>query len=104
MVAHFLFVSLFACSGAAPAGPPLSPEAAKGKAVYAANCTACHNANPAKAGSLGPDVMGSSRDLLEARVVRGTYPTGYAPKRSSTLMQPMPNLAADIDALAAYLQ
>lgn len=104
MVAQFVLVAFLACSGAAPVASTLSPEAAKGKAVYAANCTACHNADPAKPGSLGPEVTGASRELLEARVIRGEYPAGYTPKRTSTLMQPLPHLAPDIESLAAYLR
>lgn len=104
MVAHFLLVAFFACPSTAPVASTLSPEAEKGKAVYAANCLACHNRDPAKPGSLGPEVNGASRELLEARVIRGEYPAGYTPKRTSTLMQPLPKLAPDIDALAAYLR
>ncbi|GDX79501.1 hypothetical protein LBMAG42_13120 [Deltaproteobacteria bacterium] len=95
---------MVACAGNTPPTPALSPEAARGKVVYAASCTACHNADPAKAGSLGPDVKGSSRELLEARVLKAEYPAGYTPKRSSTLMTPLPALAGDIEALAAYLK
>ena len=76
---------------------------ARGKRVYTANCLACHNADPTRDGTLGPAVADSSPELLEARVLRGEYPPGYKPKRDSGLMQPMPYLAADIDALAAYL-
>ena len=76
---------------------------ANGKRVYTANCLACHNADPARDGTLGPAIAGSSRELIEARVVRGEFPPGYTPKRESGLMQPMPYLANDVDALAAYL-
>ena len=72
--------------------------------ILEANCIACHNIDPAKAGGLGPEVKGSSRELLEARVVTATYPPGYTPKRPSAVMQPLPKLAGDIDALAAYLK
>ena len=53
---------------------------------------------------LGRAVKGSSRELVEARVVRGTYPPGYTPKRPSVIMQPMPNLAGSVDDLTAYLR
>lgn len=75
----------------------------RGRVVYQANCIACHNGDPKLAGSLGPDVWKSSRDLLEARLIHGTYPEGYKPKRSSRAMAAMPHLANDIDALTAYL-
>lgn len=94
-----LFLAL-ACS----TGPALSPEAERGRTVYQANCTACHNADPALDGALGPSVKGSSRALIEARVVHGKYPDGYTPKRDTTLMQPLPAVANSVDDLAAYLQ
>jgi mono/diheme cytochrome c family protein len=87
------------CSGA-----PLSPAAERGRQVYLAQCTACHHpSDPSLPGSVGPELKGTSRDVLEAKLLRGTYPDGYTPKRSSRVMQPMPGLASDIDALAEYL-
>jgi mono/diheme cytochrome c family protein len=87
------------------ASSPLSGQdlVAKGKTVYLANCITCHNSNPRLAGSLGPDVYGSSKELLTARIVHGNYPEGYTPKRSSHVMRALPHLANDIDALTAYL-
>ncbi len=78
--------------------------AEKGRQVYLAYCTSCHGSDPARDGPVGPAVKGASRELLEARVVRGTYPPGYTPKRTSSVMQPLPNLAADIPDLAAFLR
>ena len=75
----------------------------RGELVYKNVCTACHNADPTLPGSLGPAIAGSSRDLLEHRVVRGTYPEGYAPQRDSAAMPQFPHLAGSIDDLAAYL-
>jgi mono/diheme cytochrome c family protein len=82
----------------------LPPEAERGRTVYASQCTACHAFNPAQPGAVGPEVKGSTRDLLEAKVLRGTYPAGYRPKRPTSVMPPQPNLASDIPALAAYLK
>lgn len=76
---------------------------AAGRAVYNANCTACHNMNPAQDGALGPAVAGSSYELLEARVVRGGYPEGYEPKRPSRIMVPLPHLEPKLEELTAYL-
>ena len=84
-------------------GAPISQAAAEGRQVYAANCTACHNQDPRQAGALGPAVAGSSEALLEAKVLRGEYPPGYTPKRESHAMIPLPHLAKQIPALAAYL-
>jgi mono/diheme cytochrome c family protein len=75
-----------------------------GRRVYVANCTACHNPDPAKEGTLGPAVAGSSRALVEARVLRAEYPPGYTPKRPSQLMPAQPFLKSDLPNLAAYLE
>ncbi|HTF32706.1 MAG TPA: cytochrome c [Myxococcota bacterium] len=75
----------------------------RGRRVYLANCTACHNTDPALPGAIGPAVAGSQRELIEARVLRAEYPPGYTPKRPSHAMVALPHLAGSIDDLAAYL-
>jgi mono/diheme cytochrome c family protein len=95
-----LAAALAGCSQEAP----LSAEAARGRQVYQAHCLACHNADPAQNGAVGPAIRGSSTELLRAKVLEGTYPPGYAPKRPTKVMQPMPQVAADIPALAEYLR
>jgi mono/diheme cytochrome c family protein len=82
---------------------PLPPEAERGRQVYVSQCTACHAFDPAQPGAVGPEVKGVPRAVLEAKVVRGTYPPGYAPRRPTSVMPPQPQLAGDIPALAAYL-
>lgn len=49
-------------------------------------------------------MKGSSRELIEAKVVHGTYPPGYTPKRPTRIMQPLPAVAAEVAALAEYLK
>jgi mono/diheme cytochrome c family protein len=95
-----------ACGGSEAGPPGDAPEAAaaRGKRIYGIHCTACHNVDPARAGALGPAVQGSSRALLEARILRGEYPPGYAAKRDTQLMPAQPHLATKIDDLAAYLK
>jgi mono/diheme cytochrome c family protein len=97
--ALLVLAALAACS---PAGPDLSEAAERGKATYFTVCIACHNAKPSLDG-LGPAIAGSSRDVLEARVIHGVYPPGYQPKRKSQAMPAFPHLAGNIDDLAAYL-
>jgi mono/diheme cytochrome c family protein len=92
---------LAACSGGEPSG--LSPLAQDGERVYQNVCIACHNGDPTKDGALGPAVAGSSRELLEARVVRGEYPPGYTPKRPGGVMPRFEYLEPQIPALTAYL-
>lgn len=99
---------LAACTKPGSDGAPVSPEETlvrTGKSVYASNCIACHNPDPTKDGPLGPAVKGSSRELIEARVLRAEYPPGYTPKRKSKVMVALPQLNAnDLDALAAFLK
>ena len=90
----------FALGACAEDGSP----AGRGRQVYLAQCTTCHNSDPSRDGPLGPAIKGSSRELLEARVLRGTYPPGYKPKRGTAIMQPMPQLASAIPDLVAFLQ
>jgi len=92
------------CTNKSP--EPANPKAAlisRGKSVYQTNCTACHNSDPKLPGALGPELAGSSLPLLEARVLRVEYPQGYKPKRTTHVMQPLPQLKNDIPALEAYL-
>lgn len=96
-LALLLAVGLAAC---AEDGSPTG----RGRNVYLAQCIACHNSDPSRDGPLGPAIKGSSRELLEARVLRGVYPPGYKPKRGTAIMQPTPQLAASIDDLAAFLK
>ena len=91
-----------AVSGCSERG--LSPSAERGRQVYLAQCTACHNTDPGQPGSVGPPVRGSSRALLEAKVLSGTYPPGYTPKRPTKVMVPLPAVAPEIAALADYLR
>lgn len=97
--AALLSIALAGCERA-----QLSPSAERGRQVYLAQCVSCHGPDPAQAGPIGPQIKGASKELLEAKVVSGTYPAGYTPKRSTTVMLPLPALAPDIPALADYLR
>jgi mono/diheme cytochrome c family protein len=83
----------------------LDPAAlvARGKTVYMTNCIICHNLVPTLDGALGPAIAGSSRELVEARVMRVEYPEGYTPKRETRVMVALPHLERELDALAAFL-
>jgi mono/diheme cytochrome c family protein len=91
---------LAGCEGSTPS----SPSAQRGRQVYLAQCIACHNADPAQPGAVGPPVKGVPREVVEAKVLRGTYPPGYQPRRSTSMMPPQPNVAPDIGALADFLR
>jgi mono/diheme cytochrome c family protein len=82
----------------------LSPVAERGRQTYLANCVACHNTDPAQPGPVGPALKGSPRELLEAKVLNGSYPPGYTPKRPTKVMVPIPAVAPEIAALVEYLR
>lgn len=103
---RWLFALLTAAalgSGCSDDDASLSPQAREGKRIYQNVCIACHNGNPNRDGSPGPAIAGASRELLEARVIRGEYPPGYTPKRPTAAMPRFDYLADQIDVLAAYL-
>lgn len=93
-------LALSACQG-----EKLSPQAERGRQIYTSQCTACHAFDPAQPGAVGPELKGSSRELLQAKVLSGTYPAGYKPKRPTSVMPPQAQLTpADVDGLAAFLK
>ncbi|MGK5083029.1 cytochrome c [Bdellovibrionota bacterium FG-1] len=106
---NWLFILIMAVSGCTSKKVPstaLLPQQAlteRGRTVYLTNCTACHNRDPHQAGALGPDIWGSSLELIRNRVMSGQYPPGYQPKRVTQVMQPLPHLKAEIEALHAFL-
>ena len=75
----------------------------RGKAIYQLNCISCHNPDPSKDGAVGPAIKGSSRELIEVRVLRAGYPVGYKSKRATQQMPPLPHLEREIPALAEFL-
>lgn len=107
MTARAAFLALAAALGLAACGDsstPSNPLAERGRQVYMSQCTQCHATDPAQAGAVGPAVKRASKALLEAKILHGDYPPGYTPTRPTKVMPPVPALASDIDALAAYLR
>ena len=104
-LASVLGLFLEACSDAKNDATQLSQmsDAERGRAVYVANCVACHNNDPAKNGPIGPELKGSTKELLEARVLSIEYPPNYKPKRDTKIMPKFPFLKDDIPYLTAYL-
>ena len=96
-----LISSLLACNGG---NDETSALVKRGKVVYDTVCAACHaRANPTEDGPVGPAIVGSSLELLEAKVLRNEYPPGYVPKRDTKTMVPFPHVEPDLAALHAYL-
>ena len=81
----------------------LTTDIEKGRMVYFANCVSCHNNNPKKPGSIGPEVYGVSKDVLIQKIVSGKYPENYRPKRTSKIMPSMPHLNKEISNLHAFI-
>ena len=81
----------------------LTTDIEKGRMVYFANCVSCHNNNPKKLGSIGPEVYGVSIDVLTQKIVSGKYPENYKPKRTSKIMPSMPYLSKEISNLYAFI-
>lgn len=104
-IAGFSLVAVFVAAGCSSEETiALSEAAQRGRGVYMNICVACHSANPAQDGTLGPNLVGTTRELLEWRVVRGSYPPGYTPKRTTGGMPAFPHLAGQIDDLYAFLR
>lgn len=82
---------------------PLTDLEKRGKTVFVSNCIVCHNQDPRLAGSVGPDIAGSSLELVSARVMHQSYPPGYKPKRATKIMPALPFLEKDLPAVQAYL-
>lgn len=98
-------LSTGACSKESDRRPGSDRNAAveRGRAVYVANCVACHNSDPSKDGPIGPAIKGSPPELIEYRVLRTEYPAGYKPKRNTNLMPTFPYLKDQIPYLVSYL-
>jgi mono/diheme cytochrome c family protein len=87
-----------------PQAEILPALAKEGQAVYARRCTACHGIDPSKAGTHGPDIQSSSLELLTAKVLRGEYPEGYAPKWNTMAMRRLPLTEGDMEAIHAFFR
>lgn len=84
------------------------PEVVQGERIYQVICVTCHDVDPNQdrgtQGTYGPAIAGSSLELLRMRVREVKYPEGYTPKRTTSLMTPLPYLNdQQIDQLYAYL-
>ncbi len=88
----------------APPAVPLSAAGERGRIAFATFCFPCHSPiNPHRNGQLGPAVARSSKELLEAKVLSGTYPPGYQPKQAGAQMVPLPHVKAQLGDIEAFL-
>lgn len=78
-------------------------EASSGKALYQSRCTSCHNTNPTKPGNIGPDLAGSSLELITLKTQKREYPKGYKPKRKTRVMPRVVLTEKQLKDLHAYI-
>ncbi|MBL7664381.1 MAG: cytochrome c [Bacteriovoracaceae bacterium] len=80
----------------------------RGRRVYLSNCISCHNKDPNKKGSLGPEMVDAPLEIMMAKVMTGRYPevlpAGFIPKRKTKSMRPLKKLEKDIPAIHAWVQ
>ena len=103
-MAHTVLLALTAmtaCGGDTDSSE--DPAVAKGELIYRNICVVCHNAEPSEEGTLGPAIAHASRELLEAKVVRGEYPEGYTPARDTHQMPQFEYLEPNLDDLTAFI-
>jgi mono/diheme cytochrome c family protein len=102
-----LYVLLFfistSCSRPGDVQRELSPLEKQGQIVYTTNCLSCHNSDPTRPGSLGPDIAGTPIEVISAKINGRALPASYIPKRQTHIMPPLPFLDKDVAAIHAYL-
>lgn len=76
----------------------------EGRRVYLGTCVKCHNTNPSKPGTIGPDLLSTPLEVFRTKVPTGKYPTGYTPKRKTKVMPKFPHLADKVDFIYNYIQ
>jgi len=94
-------IAAMACAGESEESG--DPAVARGEKIYRNICVVCHNADPNQPGPLGPANAGASRELLEAKLLRGEYPAGYTPQRNTQQMPRFEFLEPNLDDIAAFL-
>lgn len=99
-----VFLALSQCVKAATIIPTDQVTIQEGKRVYLITCAKCHNTNPHKPGSIGPDLYSTPENVFHTKVPNGTYPSGYTPKRRTKIMPRFKNLTNKVDAVYKYIR
>lgn len=78
-------------------------RADEGKTIFLSKCAKCHNVNPTKPGSIGPDIADSSLELVRLKTQNRSYPAGYTPKRKTRVMPIVKLSESQIKAVHSYI-
>ena len=73
------------------------------KSIFINKCAKCHNINPTKPGSIGPDIAGSSLELVTLKTQKREYPKNYKPKRKTKIMPIVKLTIKEIQQIHNYL-
>ncbi len=80
----------------------------RGRRLYFSNCIQCHNRDPNRMGSMGPEMIDAPLSVMTSKFMTGKYPevlpAGFVPKRRTTAMKKIIKLEKDIPAIHAYVQ
>jgi mono/diheme cytochrome c family protein len=79
-------------------------RADEGAVIYKTVCSKCHNVNPTKPGSIGPELFTTPKEVFRTKVITGTYPVNYKPKRKTRIMPKFKNLTTKIDLIYNYIR
>ena len=100
-----LFFTLYSFNSEAGISIPTNQvDIQEGKRVYIINCVRCHNRDPNKAGAIGPELATSPLEVFRTKVPKGTYPSGYRPKRPTKIMPRLPHLTNKVDQVYKYIE
>lgn len=69
--------------------------------VYQQKCMSCHGQTGT--GQVGPNIQGSSLELLKLKVRDGKYPQGYKPKRPTRAMPKLKVSDAELKQIFDFL-
>ena len=82
----------------------MSEEYYRGEKVYKEKCIICHNVNPGRPGSFGPDIAGAKLEVIRSMIMTGQPPKGVEPKWTDMEMAPLPHLKDEIPYIYEYLK
>lgn len=100
----FFTVASFNATPAVTKIPTNEVQHLEGQKIYKMTCAKCHNLNPHIKGSIGPDLYTTPREVFHTKVVTGTYPKDYTPKRKTRTMPRFKHLTTKVDLIYDYIQ